>query len=294
MNTPQHLSVIPLHDWPPEALMRESKRAAMFWRNDPAFREKYGHIQSGGLYVDKDERAAEIMFRVLERLKKEPPKPHIDQTTFFHQVARYCKPGIANANRGRLSVTEGADGDEGDANDSGESEIDGPFFDVTGDADKDAERAEVIQELFKKIGVGEKDFVLFDTTVADWIESTGLSERQLRNEKESRKKEIEKKINSLSGAQSRILKKSAARPRHAVANIFYCIYNDGQIAAAEPKSASRPGGLRFHLIAAGDNGLEFETRGWEPGDNWIYKCRVFSASAKTADVMNAFTASPQD
>lgn len=187
MNT---LSTTPLHAWPGEALMREAKRVATFWSNDPAFRERYGQMRAGGLYVDKEERAAEIMARVLARLKKEPPKPHLDQMTFFHQVARYCKPGIAHENKGRMSVTEGAGGD-GDANND---EIADLFFSVGGGSENEEQHTKATHALFKKIGVSEKDITLFDATDEDWMESTGLSKRLRWTKKDKRRKEIIAKI----------------------------------------------------------------------------------------------------
>ncbi|VDY03879.1 MULTISPECIES: hypothetical protein [unclassified Thiomonas] len=186
MNTKKNinpqLSVTPLHAWPPEALMREAKRAALFWRNNPAFRENYGSMQSGGLYANQEERTAEIIVRVLARLKKEPPKPNLDQITFFHQVARYCFFGIANANHAPMSVSDVEGDDIGEIYDQ--------FFDVASNEQDEADHAEAIQELFKKIGVGEKDFALFGTTEDEWKEATGLSGRLLRVKKDQRKKEI--------------------------------------------------------------------------------------------------------
>ncbi|CAZ88957.1 conserved hypothetical protein [Thiomonas arsenitoxydans] len=187
MNTPtQHLSTTPLHAWPPEALMREARRTALFWRNNPAFHESHGSLQSGGLYANQEERSAEIIVRVLSRLKKEPPKPHLDQITFFHQVARYCLDGIIQANSAPASVAYADGGVEDDADDSGG--IASPFFDVADDNESD--HADAIRDLFKKIGVGEKDFALFDTTAEEWKETTGSSERHWRNKKTQRKKEI--------------------------------------------------------------------------------------------------------
>jgi len=165
--------------------MSEAKRTALFWRNNPAFSEGRGSVQSGGLYSDQEERSAEIIVRVLARLKKEPPKPDLDQVTFFHQVARYCLSGIEQANRAPLSVTEGV-GECGDADDAGG--LADPFFDVADDNESD--HADAIRDLFKKIGVGEKDFALFDTTAGEWKETTGSSERHLRDKKTKRRKEI--------------------------------------------------------------------------------------------------------
>jgi len=167
--------------------MSEAKRTALFWRNNPAFSENHGGMQSGGLYSDQEERTAEIVVRMLARLKKESPKPEIDQITFFHQVARYCLSGIEQANRAPSSVTEGV-GECGDADDGGE--IAAPPFGYATDHDETAERADAIRDLFKKIGVGEKDFALFDTTADEWKETTGSSERHLRDKKTKRRKEI--------------------------------------------------------------------------------------------------------
>ncbi|MDE2175797.1 MAG: hypothetical protein KGJ54_10995 [Betaproteobacteria bacterium] len=84
---------------------------------------------------------------------------------------------------------------DGDETDYTRREIVDP--DAVMQEDEDGERKEKLLNLLYKIGVGERDFALFDTSTADWIDATGLSERENRVMKAKRKKEIIEKIKSL-------------------------------------------------------------------------------------------------
>ena len=184
------LSVTPLRNWPPEAIMAEAKRAAQLWSNVKEFGRS-----NGGLFSDVNERSAEIVVRVLDYLRKKQANDSIDQMTFFHQIAKYCQPGIIQDNYSIPSITEGVEDHGGDETDYSRREI--------GDQDAavcdeyESERQEELLNLLRKIGVGERDFALFDTSGADWVEATGLSERQNRVMKTKRKKEIVEKIKSM-------------------------------------------------------------------------------------------------
>ena len=178
------LSTLPLHAWRGEDLLSEAKRTARFWASNPAFNPK-----NGGTFSNQDDLSAEIVCRVIERLKKEPPNNEIDQVTFFHCVARYCQPGIIQSNYSLPSLTEGV---ASDSEDFGCDGVAASLYDETEgeDAEHEAEKSEAILRLFKKIGISEHDSSIFETTSSDFEEATGLSERHLRDKKAARKKEI--------------------------------------------------------------------------------------------------------
>ena len=291
------LSTTPLRDWPPRALMAEAKRTARLWSNHPAFNPK-----NGGIFSDHEDRADEITVRVLDYSHKKPVKDGIDQVTFFHQIARYCKPGIIQDSYSIPSATEGIEGDGGDETDYPKHEIVDP--DTARREEEDAERKEKLQNLLRKIGVGERDFALFDTSNADLIEATGCCERKARELKDLRKKEIIKMINSLAGGDEivREMNKSPARAStgcHAV-KMFYYTDQDGLSTAIPGKSTSKLGTLRFHWVdstqfeGAAECYDEYEVREWEPGDRWVYKCRVLvrvrSSAAMDMDMDRVFGA----
>ncbi|MHB1666544.1 hypothetical protein [Thiomonas sp.] len=182
-----YLSVTPLRDWPAHALMAEAKRTARLWRNNPAFSQS-----NGGLFSNHEDLSCEIAARVLDYLHKKPANDGIEQVTFFHQIARYCQPGIIQDNYSIPSLTEGIEDQDGDEADYARREI--MDTDTAMREGEDAERKEKLLSLLCKIGVGERDFALFDTSTADWIDATGLSERENRVMKTKRKKEIVEKI----------------------------------------------------------------------------------------------------
>lgn len=182
------LSATPLRDWPPEAIMAEAKRTARLWANHPAFSRI-----NGGLFSYADEREAEIVVRVLDYIQNKPANDSIDQVTFFHQIARYCQFGIIKANYCIQSITEEADDQGGDDADYANREI---IDQNTTAGEDDPGLQEELANFLRKIGVDERDFALFDTSCADWIEATGLSEREHRVMKARRKKEIMEKIKS--------------------------------------------------------------------------------------------------
>lgn len=184
------LSATQLRNWPPVAFMAEAKRTVRLWSSHPAFSRS-----NGGLFSNPEDLANEIVVRVLDYLHKKPEHDEIDQVTFFHQIARYCQPGIIQDNYSIPSVAEGIEDHDGDETDYTRREIVDP--DAVMQEDEDGERKEKLLNLLYKIGVGERDFALFDTSTADWIDATGLSERENRVMKAKRKKEIIEKIKSL-------------------------------------------------------------------------------------------------
>lgn len=182
------LSATPLRDWPPQTFMAAAKRAARLWTYHPAFSPA-----NGGLFSDPEDRADEIAMRVLEYLKKKPANDKIDQVSFFYQIAQYCKNGIIQDSYSIPLQTEGVDHDA--------EEID-RLIEIAdqqqhGEAEEETQRHEQLQDLMLKIGITVRDFALFDTTSADWIEATGLSERHHRAAKSERKNEILAKIKTL-------------------------------------------------------------------------------------------------
>jgi hypothetical protein len=197
-NPTNTLSATPLHDWMGEDLLAEAKRAARFWASNPAFNPK-----NGGTFSSQDDLSAEIVCRVIERLKKEPPNNAIDQVAFFHRVARYCQPGIIQSNYSLPSLTEGV---ASDSEDFGCDDVVDPSFCDEAD-ESDQEKSEAILRLFKKIGISEHDSSIFETTSSDFEEATGLSERHLRDKKAARKKEIVRviKAKNLGDDLSRLL-----------------------------------------------------------------------------------------
>ena len=193
MKTTSHnhdLSVTPLRNWPAHALAAEAKRTARLWCNNPAFSQT-----NGGLFSNHEDLASEIAARVLEYLQKKPASDDIDQITFFHQIARYCQPGIIQDNYSIPSVTEGIEDKSGDEADYASREIVDPATAMRDE--EDAEREEKLRNILCKIKVDERDFALFETSTNDWIEATGLGERQNRVMKIRRKKEIIEKIKSM-------------------------------------------------------------------------------------------------
>jgi predicted Fe-S protein YdhL (DUF1289 family) len=182
------LSTTPLHNWPGEALITHSKRAAGCWRNRPEFSPG-----NWSLYSNEEERAAELVCQVIARLKKEPPKPNLNQITFFYQVAEYCRFGIKEHGEApRITPIAGWEDAGGEDDDLGADEAGGEaYFD---EGEKKADLALEIQDLFKKIGVGERDFSLFLTSAKDFEEATGFGERHFRDKKSLRKQEIINKI----------------------------------------------------------------------------------------------------
>lgn len=189
MATKPDLVATPLRDWPPVALMAEAKRTARLWSSHPAFSRS-----NGGLFSNHEDLSCEIAARVLDYLHKKPENDDIDQVTFFHQIARYCQPGIIQDNYSIPSVAEGIEDHDKDETDYVRREI---MDSDTAIIEEDEDRKENLLNLLGKIGVGERDFALFDTSAADWIDATGLSERENRVMKAKRKKEIIEKIKSM-------------------------------------------------------------------------------------------------
>ena len=189
MATKPDLVATPLRDWPPAAFMAEAKRTARLWRNNPAFSQS-----NGGLFSNHEDLSCEIAARVLDYLHKKPENDDIDQVTFFHQIARYCQPGIIQDNYSIPSVAEGIEDHDKDETDYVRREI---MDSDTAIIEEDEDRKENLLNILGKIGVGERDFALFDTSAADWIDATGLSERENRVMKAKRKKEIIEKIKSM-------------------------------------------------------------------------------------------------
>lgn len=182
------LSTTSLHNWPGEALITHSKRAARLWANRPEF-----STGNWSLYSNEEERAAELVCRVIARLKKEPPKPNLDQVTFFYQIAEYCRFGIKEDGEApRITPIATREDAGGKDDDLGADEVGGEaYFD---EGEENPELALAIQALFKKIGVDERDFALFLTSTEDFKEATGLGERHFRDKKSLRKEEIINKI----------------------------------------------------------------------------------------------------
>lgn len=191
INSQNHnLSAIPLRNWPPEAIMEEAKRTARLWTNRKEFSP-----MNGGLFSDPSERAAEIVVRVLDYLRKKQANDSIDQVTFFHQIARYRQFDIIKTNYCIPSITEGSEDYGGDEADYVHREI--ADQDAVSGEEVDPELQQKLVSFLRKIGVGERDFTLFDTSTADWVAATGMSEREHRAMKARRKKEIIEKIKSM-------------------------------------------------------------------------------------------------
>ncbi len=182
------LSATPLRHWPPVALMLEAKHTAKLWSNHPAFSRA-----NGGLFSNLEDLGEEIVVRVLDYMQRKPANDEIDQVTFFHQVARYCQPGIIQDNYAIPSVADGIEDQDGE--DYAVREIIDPGTAMI--EEEDEERQEKLLNLLRKIGVSERDFALFDTSTPDWVEATGLSERENRVMKAKRKKVIIDKIKSM-------------------------------------------------------------------------------------------------
>jgi len=184
--TQSNLATTPLRSWPPEALMAEAKRAARFWSNNPAF-----IAQNGGLFKDIEDRRSEIITRVLDYLQKKPTDDSVNQITLFHEIARYCQSGI-------IQDSYSIPSDKFDAEDSLDEDVGHreKAIDLTVEQ-REEDRIEKLQALLHRIGVAERDFVLFDSSISDFVESTGLSERAYRTIKSRRKNEIFEKIKSL-------------------------------------------------------------------------------------------------
>ena len=231
--------------------------------------------------------------RVLEYLHKKSANNTIDQVTFFHQVARYCQPGIIQDSYSIPSATEGIEGKGGDETDYAGREIVDP--DTTMREEEEAERLAKLENLLRKIGVGERDFALFGTSTSDWMDATGLSERENRNQKTKRKKEIAERIAAVAANDEMLMEMKKAQARAArgcpAVKMFYYTPQDGLLAAEDGKSASKPDAMRFHWVGS-EMGLdEYEAREWEPGGHWVYKCRVRVDSAPEMDmhkVLDAF------
>lgn len=184
--TQSNLATTPLSSWPPEALMAEAKRVARFWSNNPAF-----IARNGGLFADIEDRTSEIVIRVLDYLQKKPTDDSVNQVTLFHEIARYCQPGIVQDS---YSIPS----DKFYAEDS--SDEDGGHREKATDLaveQREENRIEKLQALLHRIGIAERDFALFDSSISDFVQATGLSERAHRNMKSQRKNEILEKIKSL-------------------------------------------------------------------------------------------------
>ena len=99
---------------------------ARLWRGHPAFSP--GNKISGSLFLDQEELAAEIMVRVINRLKVEPTSDTVDQVDLFHRVALYSRESIAQSNYCVPSIAVGSAVDAGDHDSdySGQKEIAGP------------------------------------------------------------------------------------------------------------------------------------------------------------------------
>ena len=282
--TKSNLSTIPLREWPPEALMREAKRTAGLWCNHPAFSQS-----NGGLFSNREERADEIAVRVLDYLRKKPAKDALNQVTFFHQIARYCQPGIVRSNYAIPSVAEGVEGAGDDETDYPKHEIVSP--DTAGSEEETVERRAKLENLTHKLGIGERDVALFQTSTKDWVSATGLCERTHREMKSDRKKEIAERIAEVAANDEILLEMKKAQARwvrdekqRAAVKMFYYTHEDGLLAAEDGKSASKPGAMRFHCVGSEHGQDEYEAKEWEPGGNWVYKCRVRVDSAPEMDM----------
>lgn len=179
------LATTPLRDWPPQSILAEAARAAKLWSREPAF-------TSGGPLDDIESRAQEIAVRMLDYLSKKPHQDEIDQVAFFYQIAAYCKPGIIQSCYHIQTVLSDTQGDEAGGDDEyAPQEMYGAETQGNGEGD-----GEAWQNLMLKIGVGERDVALFQTPAREWVSATGLSERQHREMKSNRRKEIIDEIRS--------------------------------------------------------------------------------------------------
>lgn len=172
------LAATPIRDWPPECIMREAMRAAKLWSAHPAF-------NNGGPLDDVDARAQEIVARVLDYLKKKPHDDEIDQVTFFYQIVGYCKPGIIQSCYHIQTVSSDADAGSGEEDDDWVEYTNQEMSDPRASDDRKA-----WENLMRKIGIKERDAALFQTPTRDWVEATGLSERQHREMKTKRKLQL--------------------------------------------------------------------------------------------------------
>lgn len=168
----------PLRDWPPESILEEAMRAAKLWAAEPAFNR-------GGPLDDTESRSQEIAVRMLDYLSKKPHKDEIDQIAFFYQIAAYCKPGIIQSCYHIQTVSSDSHGDEAD----GDDEFAVQIYDYDAET-PDSGDGLAWKNLMRKLGVGERDVALFQTSTSDWSEATGLSERRHREMKSKRKEEI--------------------------------------------------------------------------------------------------------
>ena len=286
--TRSNLSITPLRKWEPTDLMAEARRTARLWCNHPAFNPK-----NGGIFSDSEDRADEIVVRVLDYLRKKPAKDEINQVTFFHQIARYCQPGIVQSGYAIPSVAEGVEGAGDDETDCPKHEIVSP--DTSGSEEETVERRAKLESLAHKLRLGERDVALFETSTEDWVAATGLCERTHREMKSDRKKEIAEKIGEVAANDEILLEMEKARARatreRPAVKMFYYTHEDGLLAAKDGKSASKPGATRFHWVGSEHGQDEYEAKEWEPGGNWVYKCRVRVDSAPAMDqqkILDAF------
>lgn len=179
--TAAQLSSMPLHCWPATSLLEYSKNAARLWKNRPEFSGNWS------LFCDREELASELVARVLARLKKERPRPDVDQVTFFYQVAEYCRFEIEKIGRAPMIVQSSREDDDGEPYDLLDS--------ISCESNDDNEEfVDEVREFFKKVGVGESDFALFLTPQKDFEDAAGLSERHIRDMKTARRREIANKI----------------------------------------------------------------------------------------------------
>ncbi|MBN8744559.1 MAG: hypothetical protein J0I24_09650 [Thiomonas arsenitoxydans] len=288
----------PLRDWPPQALLLECQRAARLWADTEI--NGWRPFKSGGSLDQMEDRAQEILVRVLDYLKKKPTDDKINQVTLFYQVAKYCKYGIVQScyavgtvpsDSGGDDETECGLGDAGNYQNDSEEEFGGEINDDGGENS--------LKLLLCRIGVGEADHALFETTSRDWGDATGLSERTHREMKDMRRREIISKINSAAKDgkdDAAALARQIARGKHksVAQKMFYVATTKDGLSATiiqDKEPAPKPGWARFHWVGSEQGEDEYEVREFEPGGIWTYKCRVRVDSASSmapGKVLDAF------
>ena len=168
------LKSTPVKNWPANDLLAFCRDAARKWWKEPAF-------NSGGALDDIDDRAHELLRRILENLHKSDETAS-DQITQFYRLANYCKPGMIEScyTVPTLEIRQ-------DESDDAEPEPLEPVF-------QDDQSSENLDDLLNAMGIEEYDYTLFQSENRDWAAATGLSERDLRILRDQRRKQIINKV----------------------------------------------------------------------------------------------------
>ncbi|SCC93501.1 hypothetical protein THIX_30729 [Thiomonas sp. X19] len=303
MNTTDiDLHKTPLREWPAEAVIEMSNRAARYWRNQPAFFKHAGH-----LYSNPEDRASEIVSRVLERLQTEkqeryfdlhhPDSDSVDQVSLFFAIAKYVRPAMVIESYSIPSRTTGQNAGDED-NDTPKEIVDSLTTEMQEAANKDSER---VMELLTMVGVSDKHFALFENSVKDLEEGLGISERKITDMRSEYSREFAERAQAL-GVWDELMgflgvkpsqinevrprnskAKAKAVPKKQTVKIFYHTIKTGLTLAQQ----SEIDALRFHWVGPD----EYEVRQWEPGGRWEYRCRVFvEAGSDTMDMDKVFKA----